>query len=104
MDALNVTAADLKSRKRIGSLDGSEVWHLETKGGYHIVAAAKREGTKVLGVGPHRAVARFTAEKHFPSLRITELAKSDPGQLSREEFSWGLQEARAVLAKLWVME
>lgn len=103
-DALQITAHDIRSKKRIGQLEGADVWHLETKGGYHIVAAAKREGSKILGVGPHRAVARYTAEKHFPALRITELAKSDFGQLSREEMARGLAEARPLLAQIWAIE
>lgn len=101
---LSILPNDLASRKKIGRYEGADVYHLRTKGGYNIVAAAKREGTKVLGVGPHPAVARFLAEKSFPGLQITELAKSSWADLSRAEMAAALPEARRILAAVWSAE
>lgn len=102
--APDISAGDIRSKKRIGKLDGSDVWHLETTGGYHLVVKSTGQSVQTLGCGPHRAVARYTAEKHFPSLQINELAKSDLGQLSREEMRAALPDARAVLSAIWQRE
>lgn len=75
--SLNITAKHTKSKRKIGTLHGQPVVELETTGGLHLIVAPDGNSVKVLGTGPHRAVARFIAEKNEPDLRITELSKSD---------------------------
>ncbi len=74
---MNVTAKHIQSKKRIGSLDGKPVIEVLTSGGLYMVVCNKNGNLETLGTGPHRAVARFIAEKREPRLEITELSKSD---------------------------
>jgi len=76
---MQVRPQEIEYTKEIGSLDGDSVKELGLKGGYHIICAMKKNGTvDYLGVGPHRAVARFMARKRRPSIQIiAELAKSE---------------------------
>jgi len=53
------------------------VWEVGTKGGLHLVIAVRNSKAETLGVGPHRAVARFIAQKKEPKLTLTELSKAD---------------------------
>ena len=74
---MNVTARHIASKKRIGTLRGSPVIEVLTSGGLYMVVVNKSGNVETLGTGPHRAVARFIAEKREPTLEITELSKSD---------------------------
>lgn len=74
---MNVTSKHIASKKRIGSLHGSPVVEVRTSGGLYMVVCQKSGVLQTLGTGPHRAVARFIAEKREPELEITELSKSD---------------------------
>jgi hypothetical protein len=76
---MNIEPKQLKGKPRkIGKLDDAEVFEAETKGGLYIVMAKSgKNGLKTLGTGSHRAVARNIAEREHPSLRITELSKSE---------------------------
>lgn len=66
--------------KRIGHTDeGDEVFETVTKGGLVMVTArGKNAKMNTLGVGPHRAVARYVAKQRMgDKLQITELSKSE---------------------------
>src|SRR5678815_6174089 len=74
---MQIRPQEIDYKKEIGTLNGNRVMEIGLKGGYHIVCAVN--GTKIdyLGVGPHRAVARYMAKKRNDSLKITELSKSE---------------------------
>jgi hypothetical protein len=69
----------LRTPKRIGHTDeGDDVFEVCTKGGLVMVATKKGQKMTTLGVGPHRAVARYIAsQKMGGKLHITELSKSE---------------------------
>lgn len=75
---MQIQPQEIDYKERIGELDdGSPVMELGLKGGLHIVCSMRGPKIDYLGVGPHRAVARYLAKKRAPSMRITQLAKSD---------------------------
>lgn len=66
--------------RRIGeTADGDDVFECVTKGGLTIIEAANaRTGKKrVIGLGPHRALARHVAKSQTQGLKLTELSKSE---------------------------
>lgn len=75
---MNVQPRHIASKKRIGSRrDGTPVIEVLTKGGLYLVLTHEGGKPKTIGAGPHRAVARFMAEKAEPDITITELSKAD---------------------------
>jgi hypothetical protein len=75
---INLTAKQLARKpKKIGKLNGKDVQHLVTKGGWHVVVGTKDGQFEPLGVGPHPAVARFEAQRRAPDIQWTELNKSE---------------------------
>jgi hypothetical protein len=74
---MNITEKHIASKKRIGSLKGRPVVEVLTTGGLHLVVTEEGGKLKTLGTGPHRAVARWVAQKREPDLLVTELSKSD---------------------------
>jgi hypothetical protein len=64
--------------RKIGDLKGEPVFQVETKGGLFLIMAKSTGRPRTLGVGPHPATARHIAEKDFPEVNFTELAKSEP--------------------------
>ena len=60
--------------RKIGTLRGKDVFGMVTKGGLNLVSDS---AGKILGAGPHRAIAKNIAEKNEPSLTWTELNKGD---------------------------
>lgn len=72
-----IPAAQVSHKRQIGKLGSDPVWEIATIGGLHLVVAMRKGKAETLGIGPHRAVARFLAEKREPTLVIHELAKSD---------------------------
>ena len=74
---MDIRPQEIETKKTIGTLDGHQVIELALKGGYHIVCALRGPKVDYLGVGPHRAVARFMARKRNAGLKITELSKSE---------------------------
>lgn len=74
---MQITKEHIKSKKRIGETSDSPVFELHTTGGRVLVVVLKNGASKVIGAGPHRAIARHLASEIDPSLRITELSKSD---------------------------
>jgi hypothetical protein len=95
---MQIRPQEIDYKKEIGTLDGHRVMEIGLKGGYHIVCSVN--GTKIdyLGVGPHRAVARYMAKKRKPDLQITELAKSE--QVEPEHFQHQLPKFERILAQL----
>lgn len=71
---MNIPAAQIELKKKVGTAKGKDVWHVKTKGGLHLITDA---GGRLLGSGPHRSVARFLAQKFEPDVVFTELSKSD---------------------------
>ncbi len=63
--------------KIIGTLDGNDVVEMATTGGLHLITVSKGGKPETLGLGPHRAIARFIARKKFPKIKISDLAKAD---------------------------
>lgn len=75
---MQIPAAQVSYRKKIGDLDGDKVFELGTKGGLHLVVVMRKSGkSETLGAGPHPAVARHIATKREPKINMTELSKSD---------------------------
>lgn len=77
---MNLDKEHIATKKKIGRLKSSDVWHIATTGGLHLVVALDAHGKgayRTLGVGPHSGMARFIAEKAEPDLIIDSLAKSE---------------------------
>jgi hypothetical protein len=68
--------AQIKSKSKVGTLNGSPVFELITKGGLHLIASAQNGTIKYISTGPHRAVSRFIAEKNEPEV-LWEISKSE---------------------------
>lgn len=66
--------------RKIGLSKGRDVYHLRTKGGFHVIAAVRGRQMETLGTGPLKAVAKFVAEKQ-DQIEWTELNKSDDPRL-----------------------
>jgi 5-formaminoimidazole-4-carboxamide-1-beta-D-ribofuranosyl 5'-monophosphate synthetase len=75
---MEVTPNEITYKKKIGSANGGDVLEVATKGGWHMVVVNKGKSFETLGVGPHRGVARFIAQKKDPTMIIHELEKSEP--------------------------
>lgn len=76
---MHITKEHIDYKKVIGKLrkNGAPVHEVRTTGGLYLVIASDGKNLRTLGTGPHRAVARFIAEKNEPDLLITDLSKSD---------------------------
>jgi hypothetical protein len=75
--AATIPASEVRSKKKIG-VDGEDaVYEVSTVGGLYMVLAARKKGTETLGVGSHKAVARWLASKKAKGLQFTELNKSE---------------------------
>jgi hypothetical protein len=72
-----IPASEIKYKKKVGTDGGDSVFEIATVGGLHLVMAARSKGAETLGVGSHRAVARFLAQKKAKNLQWTELSKSE---------------------------
>jgi hypothetical protein len=74
---VEIAEKHIKEKKRIGTLGGAPVIEVLTKGGLWLVVGKKNNRPETLGTGPHRAVARYIAQKLNPDMVVTELSKSD---------------------------
>ncbi len=74
---MNITNVHIASKRKIGTIGSRPVYEIATTGGLHLVVAPKAGGVETLGSGPHRAVARFIAQKRNSELQLNELAKSE---------------------------
>lgn len=72
----SIPESQIKSKKRIGTLEGKPVIAIETIGGLHLVAGLKKGRPTIFGAAPHPFVARMIAEKQEEDLVLTELSKS----------------------------
>lgn len=75
---MDIALNQLKEKpKKIGELDGSPVMQAETKGGLFLIMTKSGGKPRTLGAGSHPAVAAHIAERDFPKLKLTALAKSE---------------------------
>jgi hypothetical protein len=75
---MQIQPQEIDYTTRIGQTeDGYPVHEIGLKGGLHIVCSKRGPKIDYLGVGPHRAVARYLAKKRQPGLKLTSLAKSE---------------------------
>jgi hypothetical protein len=86
---MNIEPKHIASKRRIGTRrSGEPVVEILLKGGLHLVTTIEKGKPKTIGAGPHRAVARWMAEKNDPDITIEELSKDEqvslPGCLSVE--------------------
>lgn len=77
IDSDIITAAHIASKKLVGKSGSADVHEVVTKGGLHLIVKRADGKSKILGTGPHRAIARHIASKNDPNLNITQLSKSD---------------------------
>lgn len=75
--SINIEQKHIASKKRIGTLHGQPVVEILLKGGLHLITTLKDGKPATIGAGPHRAVARWMAEKNDPDITIEELSKSE---------------------------
>lgn len=73
----SIPTSEIKYKKVVGKDGDDSVYEIATVGGLHLVLAARKRGPETLGVGSHRAVARYLAQKKAKSLQWTELSKSE---------------------------
>lgn len=71
---MNIPATQIEFKRKVGKSKGRDIYHVKTRGGLHVMAL---DGGRVLGYGPHRAVAKDIAQKMEEDLEWTELSKSD---------------------------
>lgn len=74
---MDVTPNEIVYKKKIGNSNAGPVLEVATKGGWHMVVVGKGKTFETIGVGPHRGVARFIAQKKEPSMVLDALEKSD---------------------------
>jgi hypothetical protein len=74
---MDIQSEHIASKKKIGILKGKPVVELVTTGGLHLIVTGKMGKMEALGAGPHRAVARYIAEKKEQDIQWTELSKAD---------------------------
>lgn len=74
---IDISPKHVLSKKVVGKLNGKPVMEVKTTGGYNLVVTMKGGSVEVLGVGPHRAISRYIAERKEPDLEWTELSKSE---------------------------
>ena len=99
MDAINITADQIKSKKEVGILNKMPVYLLTCKGGLQAMVSPQGNKVKYLGVGAHVALARYIAEKNEPTLTWTELSKSNDG-ITAEMFKEIIPEYEALTKKM----
>ncbi len=74
-DTMQIPQAQIEQKKKVGKVNGRDVYHFKTRGGLHLMTMGDRG--RVIGSGSHRAVARVTAQKTEPNVVWSELSKSD---------------------------
>lgn len=63
--------------RKVGEMNGRSVYHLRTKGGFHMMVAPKDGRMETLGAGPLSAVAMHIANKKHQGINWTELSKAE---------------------------
>lgn len=92
---MNIPSAQIEFKKKVGKAKDKDLWHVKTKGGLHVIVDYLG---KVVGSGPHRAVARHIAQRFEPDAVWTELSKSDHYDVS--DFQHLLPEYEALTAEM----
>lgn len=72
---MQIRKEEVVEKKKIGDLDGEDVYAVRTKGGFNAVIKGG-SGAELLGVGSHPGIALHIAKKKKPKLRVTALTKS----------------------------
>lgn len=92
-DPAVIEEKQIKSRSRIGTLDGEPVELVKTHGGFCLVVG-KRDGRKTtLGTGPHPGLAKFIAKKNAPNITMFELTKAENDTVLKNEYLLAKYEA-----------
>jgi len=91
---------------KVGMQGKKSVLQYRTKGGLYIVGVPKIGGMEMLGSGPHRAVARISAEKTIAKtggedIVWSELSKAD--HVPSEHYEFILPEYEALTIRLRVL-
>lgn len=73
-DTMQIPAAQIDFKRKVGKARGRDVFHIKMVGGLHLMAL---DNGRVIGSGPHRAVAKKIAKQYEEDLEFTELSKSD---------------------------
>jgi hypothetical protein len=78
MNKLTITADQIKdSPKKIGRSKTGDVFFLRTKGGLALIMQKSVNGSRVIGLANHPAIAKHMAQESDPTLVIDELSKSE---------------------------
>ena len=77
MASTTIPASEIRSKKKIGTDGDDAVYEVTTVGGLHMILASRPKGPETLGVGSHKAVARWLASTKAKNLQLTELSKSE---------------------------
>ena len=83
---MNVPKNQIKETKKVGTLNGSDVFMMVTKGGLHIIASPQKGSIKYIGTGPHPCVAKFITEKNEPDV-LWEISKAEEFQVDAKLFA-----------------
>jgi hypothetical protein len=75
----------IKSKDRIGTLDGEPVLLYKTHGGFNLVVGKKNGKNTTFGTGPHPGLAKFIAKKNAPGIVMLSMAKSEEDSIARNE-------------------
>lgn len=73
---MDLEPKQIATKEVVGDLNGKQVWHVATKGGWHMLVAMDGGRPKPLGAGNHQAYARHLAKQRHPKLKLATLAKS----------------------------
>jgi hypothetical protein len=84
---MDLEPKQIATKEVVGELDGNKVWHVASKGGWHMLVSMDGGHVKPLGAGNHQAYARHLAKQRHPKLKLAALAKSQDltiDELSRD--------------------
>ncbi len=75
---MELSARQIKEKRKIGLWNGVPVLNLLTKGGFNVIASAKDGVTKILGMAPFASLAKHIASMAFPDVEWEDsLSKSE---------------------------
>lgn len=75
---MDIKPEEVEYRKKVGRVGNDPLIEVGLKGGLHLILKAKGSKFETMGTGPHRAVARFIAEKKSDEpVEWTDLNKAD---------------------------
>lgn len=66
---MNISQKQIKTKKTIGYLNNIPVDLLVTYGGLRIIIMIKDKKSEIIGVGPHEAIAKFSAENKYKNIK-----------------------------------